>query len=420
MELNYLKYDTEDEFDYIFRLVGLKLENNADLDWEEIVRLTGLDVAGDTLRKAMQPKLFGSYWVYKRLKDKGITAQEVLQSTSLIPKSHLTKLTEVVGDYNIRKRGMELERLELAKAMREATPNVLLVEQFREYLETYDLQINPYHVQPRKDNGKSVIKMLLSDIHIGAEIDEEYNKFNWDVLVKRTEKYIQKVEEYARIFGADTISLTIMGDLIEGFDMRNPQKWECEFTGSEQLAKATEYVLNVIETLLKDGFNVDFSGVYGNHDRLVGNKHNSVEEDNAVFTVMNDVKLFYSLVGKRGMNVEKFRFVQYDPTFKYHVDEYFGVRGRYQHGDDDQIEDKSKISKYNDRDNDSYDFIVSGHIHHTRAVNRNRNTWDFYCGTIQGANEYGNNKIKSISDAIQNIIVIRDTGEFFQIPINLQ
>ena len=213
MELNYLKYDTEDEFDYIFRLVGLKLENNADLDWEEIVRLTNLDVAGDTLRKAMQPKLFGSYWVYKRLKDKGITAQEVLQSTSLIPKSHLTKLTEVVGDYNIRKRGMELERLELAKAMREATPNVLLVEQFRDYLETYDLQISPYHVQPRKDNGKSVIKMLLSDVHIGAEIDEEYNKFNWDILTKRTEKYIQKVEEYARIFGADIISLTIMGAL---------------------------------------------------------------------------------------------------------------------------------------------------------------------------------------------------------------
>jgi predicted phosphodiesterase len=211
-----------------------------------------------------------------------------------------------------------------------------------------------------------------------------------------------------------------MGDLIEGFDMRNPQKWDCEFTGSEQLAKATEYVLNITETLLKGGFNVDISGVYGNHDRLVGNKHNSIEEDNAVFTVMNDVKLFYSLMGTRGVNVDKVRFIQHDPTFKYHVDEYFGVRGRYQHGDDDQIEDKAKISKYNDRDNDTYDFVVSGHIHHSRATNRNRNTWDFYCGSIQGANEYGNNKIKSISDASQDIIVIRDTGEFFKITINLQ
>jgi UDP-2,3-diacylglucosamine pyrophosphatase LpxH len=419
MELNYIQHTNEDWFDYVFRLVGLKLEDGADLDWEEIVRLTGLDVAADTLRKAMQPKVFGSYWVYKKLKETGVTAEQILQSTSLIPKSHLSRLKEATGDYNIRKRNMELERLELAKMMRVATPNVLLTEQFREYIEGIELKIQPYHVEKRKDIGNSVIKMFLSDIHIGSEIEEEYNTYNWEVLQKRTSKFIEKTEEYARLFNADTISLTIMGDIIEGFDMRNPQKWDCEFHSAEQIEKAIEYVLGVVDQLLADGFNVDLSGVYGNHDRLVGNKHDSIEEDNAVYVVMKTVKLHYDLLAKKG-KIEKFRFIQSDMSFKYHIDEYFGVRGRYQHGDDDQIEDKTKISKYNDRDNDSYDYIVSGHIHHGRAVNRNRNTWDFYCGTIQGANEYGNNKIKSISDASQDIIIIRDTGEFFKITINLQ
>lgn len=420
MELKYLKFDNENDFDYLFRLVGLKLEQSADLDWEEIVELTGLEIANDTLRKAMQPKEIGAYWVYKKMKQSGVSTEQMLQSTSLIPKSHLDKLKEVAGDYNIRKRGMELERLELARAMRTATPNILLTEQFSEYLEGIEYEIKPYHTEKRKDVGKSVIKMILSDTHVGSDIEEEYNKFNWEILNKRTDRFIKATEEYAKLFNADTISLTILGDLIEGFDMRNPQKWDCEFNGSEQLAKATEYVLRVVEKLLSDGYNVDLSGVYGNHDRLVGNKHDSIEEDNAVYVVMENVKLFYKLLELRNGKIDKLKFVQHDPSYKYHVDEYFGIRGRYQHGDDDQVEDKTKISKYNDRDNDTYDFVVSGHIHHSRSVNRNRNSWDFYCGTIQGANEYGNNKIKSISDASQSIIVIRDSGEFFQIPINLQ
>jgi len=88
MDLKYLKFDNENDFDYLFRLVGLKLEQSADLDWEEIVELTGLEIANDTLRKAMQPKEIGAYWVYKKMKDSGVSTEQILQSTSLIPKSH--------------------------------------------------------------------------------------------------------------------------------------------------------------------------------------------------------------------------------------------------------------------------------------------------------------------------------------------
>lgn len=64
----YLREEDEELLDYIMRLYGIKLEEKPlDLEWQDIVDLCKLDTHRDVLRKALQPKLFGSYFVYKEL-----------------------------------------------------------------------------------------------------------------------------------------------------------------------------------------------------------------------------------------------------------------------------------------------------------------------------------------------------------------
>jgi UDP-2,3-diacylglucosamine pyrophosphatase LpxH len=348
---------------------------------------------------------------------------KTIQSKSLVPKSHLEKLSSMTGEYAIRKRGMELERLELAKLMREATPAILLTEAYKEYLEQYETPF-PESFKYLRGNkqGKSVIKSLLSDYHIGAEIDEEYNQFNYKVATERVKKYTDKILQTAELYNAHTISVTLMGDMIEGFTMRDTQKWECEFNASAQIVKAQEIVLMHIESLLKAGYNVHLSGVYGNHDRITGDKNKSIEEDNAVFIIIENIKNLYKWIEKyTGAMNEKLTIEQFiDGEYKYHVDEYYGFRTRYQHGDEDGSGDNVKIEKYNGVDNDSYDCIVFGHLHHGRVIHRNRNTYELYCGSIMGSNEYGKNRVKSLSDASQALIVIFENGETLPIHVNLQ
>lgn len=339
---------------------------------------------------------------------------------SLIPQSHLDKLKSITGEYSIRKRGMELERLELAKMMRDATPAILLAEQYKERLESVEPHIPLFVLGERKKVGTCVIKSLLSDLHVGLEIDEEYNQYNYKIAQERMIDYTNNVIDYAEIFGAHTVSITLMGDIVEGFDMRNPQKWDCEFTFSEQLVKAQELVMCHISMIMKAGYNVDISGVYGNHDRITGDKHDSVGENNAVYVILENIKqLFINIEKFTGEKIDKIRFVQYENTYKYHVDEYYGVRLRYQHGDDDSVGDNCKIEKYNGTDDDEYDGVVFGHLHHFRCTQRNRNQFELWCPCLQGANEYGRNRVKSTASQGQAIIIIRDNGTVLPININL-
>jgi len=351
----------------------------------------------------------------------GETEEDGFKPSSLTPKGHLYKLVELTGEYSIRKRSMELERLELSKLMRQATPAILLVEKYEEVLLKKDFLVPNFIFNKRNEKGSCVIKSLLSDLHIGLEIDEEYNQYNYEIAIKRMKKYTESILEYAQIFNANTISITLMGDIVEGFDLRNPQKWDCEFTFDEQIVKAQDLIMSHIYAIVKHGYNVDLSACYGNHDRLTGDKKDSVESNNAVFVIMENIKNTFKAIEKfTDKKIESVNFVQYDKDYKYHVDNYYGIKIRYQHGDKDNMNDKNKIEKYNGVDNDFYDGLVFGHYHHYRHTQRNRDTFEIYCGCLQGANDYGKDVVHSVSDSSQTIIIIRDNGKIIPININLQ
>ena len=68
MKEEYRRLEREDDLEYLMRLVGIKMENRGcELEWQDIVDSCDLDTHRDVLRKAVQPKKFGSYEIYKQL-----------------------------------------------------------------------------------------------------------------------------------------------------------------------------------------------------------------------------------------------------------------------------------------------------------------------------------------------------------------
>lgn len=370
------------------------------------------------IRKDMASYIRG----YDKGYERGLSDVEIKsERNSLIPKSHLERLKEVTGEYSIRKRDMELERLELAKLKREITPAILMTEQYVEYLNENGITI-PSDIKfiPTKV-GSCVIKSLPSDLHIGMVVDEDYNQYDYSVAQRRMRQYTQSILDYAKLFNANTVSITTMGDLVEATELRGNQKFDCEFHYAEQVSMAQDLIMEHIMTILNEGYKVDLSGVYGNHDRMVGSKNDNIDSSNATYVILENIKKTFEYMEKfSGKKFENISFVQYDNKYKYHVDEYYGFRIRYQHGDNDSKADTSKIEKYNGTDDDSYDALVFGHLHHYRHIQLNRHEFELYCPCLQGSNEYAKNQVKSTSNAGQAIIVIRDNGEVIPMNINLQ
>jgi hypothetical protein len=61
-----------------------------------------------------------------------------------------------------------------------------------------------------------------------------------------------------------------------------------------------------------------------------------------------------------------------------------------------------------------------GHLHHYRAISRNRNELELYSGGLMGANDYSKKKVKQIANASQTVMVIREDGMFYPFNIDLQ
>lgn len=421
------RIEGEDYDKYAMRLYNNKALYG--LDKDEIADILNKEFPDRSKGESAHRKDIASYTRgYNRGYDEGYecglsknTKTSTFKKNLLVPKSHLENLKEWVTEYDIKKRDMQLTRNELARKMRVATASILMTEEYRSYLDDNGIDISLFKYDKVENNGSAIIKSLPSDWHIGAEVNEEYNEYNYKIACYRMEKYTQSIIDYARIFNATTVSITGMGDYIEGFDMRNPQKWDCELTSVQQVELAKKLLIKHIMTLQDADLNVEVSGVAGNHDRVTGNKRDSVEENNFAYTIFQQIKDMFEFAEiVSGKKNERVKFVQKDDSYKYHVEEIYGNKIRYQHGDDDSKNDERKIEKYNGADNSQYDVLVFGHLHHFRDIQRNRNTREIYCSCLQGSNHYSKYNIKSVADAGQTIIVFRDNGEVLPININLQ
>lgn len=125
-------------------------------------------------------------------------------------------------------------------------------------------------------NRPRVLVPLLSDMHVGETVDANkikgFNRFNFEVLDERLDRWCTAVEEHfqhERAAGpVERIYLPIMGDMVTGENIYRGQWNHIEesamhqiFTGSDKLAKA-------LQRLSRLGVPIDVDGVGGNHARM--------------------------------------------------------------------------------------------------------------------------------------------------------
>ena len=242
---------------------------------------------------------------------------------------------------------------ELTQRYKEAVEESNKAKFFSDQLQSELLDILPtvseknVKVNTTPVKGKDIV-VLLSDLHIGAEVDglrltKDYNN---DILLG----YLKSVTHTVNTYGAESVTINILGDIIESFTgMNHANSWKSlgkRMYGSKVTIKAYEILLEFFCEVhnLKE---VNFIG--GNHDRPTASKNDEANGEIA--------ELIAYMIGQTlPCNV------YYDHSVI--AKDIYGIRYIMVHGDKGHS-GKNKIPNllFNHGDKDKFNLVVAGHLH---------------------------------------------------------
>lgn len=232
-----------------------KANHTLDMDWSEIIDKYGLDIHFDTLRKATQT-IFGGAFVSEYFKSK---------KASFNDETYLAEIRAEKQNVRIEKQRLFDERTALNKTLRE-------VARTKEDLEKLELLI--------KENGQTVFKpihnvvecsdndtiALLSDFHLGQQVNNNFGKYDSDIAAERLEKYAREIISIKELHNSENLYIFLLGDLISG-EIHFTTQLENRENVTEQIQKSAELICAFVYELSKHFRNVYVNGVAGNHSR---------------------------------------------------------------------------------------------------------------------------------------------------------
>jgi len=333
-----------------------------------------------------------------------------------VAEGKLEAIKQAVGDMYYQKVDNQQVLRELNKIKKGLTTSALAVEELRNvFLDEVNFEIPHYAFQPRLVNGKNKAILVVTDWHLGLLIKNvKGNSYNLEIAKKRINKLKEETLEYCKTFGINDLYVCHLGDAIEHVSMRNNnQAFEAEINFSQQVVKATEYMIELLVNLAEH-INVEFESISGNHDRSNGSKNDNIDGDNAIVIINENIKNFIRL-----SKIPRLTMVDNDAYMNEIVKDINGKKFKMVHGDEDSGRDADKVSKHNSMDETTYDCLISGHLHSFKAIQCNNGAWFIQVGTLAGYNNYAK-KLKCTTNANQGLIIVTETGKILPFPIDLQ
>lgn len=259
--------------------------------------------------------------------------------------------------------------------------------------------------------------LAFSDFHVGAEVfNTATGGYNFEKLKARSIQFLTEAVATAKKHQVEHVHVYFVGDLIEHINMRNVnQAFEAEFTATEQIAKGTRLLYEIICEVARNFEKVTFGMVGGNHDRFQGNKGDKIYNDNVAYLSLDTLFLLQG-VGALPENV--YLIDNRDDVYSF-TDKVAGKNVKVIHGDFEAKKDDVKIRTH--IRNEEIHYMIMGHIHTTRIVQEDFSRYHVYVGSPMGANNYSTEHNFPTTEPTQMLILINpDTDAPIFNPITLK
>jgi len=340
------KLESENEFEWKLRLCNSKLNKEIDLDWSELIVILGLSCSSDHLRKLSYAyKEYGEYLSVKEIES--------------IDKSSDSE-SEFIQNITRAKEELYKEKVKLQDERRMYNAFVRVEARWEEMKDVIECEARSLNTtKPLLSNnvpiksGEQVASLLLSDLHLGIEVDTYLNTYNIEIAKEYLKTLELKVIEYCRIHNVKELNMEILGDLVSGIIHITTRLYQQESIINQTMICAemlAEMVHNLSVKLEK--INIYFS--VGNHARVVANYKEHMSEENFEYLILWHLKTRLKDVD----NVE-FKDNVYDSEMI--VYEVFGKKIISVHGHKDKPE--SAVMKLSQMLGILFDECHMGHFH---------------------------------------------------------
>lgn len=368
--------------------------------WKDLVEYLGIDKSPDAFRK----------WIYRseellESEDESTSIKFVDKQKEELPLDEdeeqfkrdyitLTKNRDILNSY--RKSLRDEARIDVLKdALKETVSKLNALP-----------DMNGYGIEAVNDGHVEAVA-LLSDLHIGVDCDNFYNKYNNEIAAERLNTWVDTVIYYCTTHAVSRLNVLNLGDLIHGL-IHVSARLEQQYDVVEQIMVASELLAKALNRLTELPCEIIYRSVTDNHSRAVANLHEHIEKEN-----------FYKLIDwylQERLKDTKIQFM-FD-----NIDNSVGLfkllNGKtfaFAHG---HLEDYNKsFQNLVGATRQFIDYIAMGH-YHSEKTKTFQGCKVYVNGSIVGTEQYALSK-RLFSKPSQTLLIFDEFGNEVNLSINL-
>lgn len=310
------KRDNETEVDFHKRIIYGKLVDKTlnDYDYSELSTYAyGKEYSSDVARRMF----YGSR-----------------KTLELIDKEQLNNIedNELLNKIEDKTRELEKEKIKFQDQKREYRHFLRLDARWEHLKDTLVEEIQYMNKNyPLLNNNVDFIKhdgnigcLLLSDFHVGLEVDTYFNKFNSDIFKDNIKVLEKKVINYCKLHDVFELNVELLGDLINGYIHISTRIYNDEDVIQQTVLCAevlSQFLYNISKEISL--LNVHYS--VGNHGRCMASYRENIDSENFEYLILWHLKTRLSNI----TNI-KFKENKYEDeiiVFKVFDKTIFGVHG---------------------------------------------------------------------------------------------
>lgn len=391
--------ESENEFQYLWRLGQAKDSGILDIDWNGIADLMN-KYFGDPDKPYSEAAWRKPYQMAKKFLENGVF-------NNLSEDEYFKELRLQKQEIQKEKRKLYDERLDINRRLREESRLETTIEKIENMLSNVS---NSRYLtySPTVSESQNDMIVCLSDLHIGATYYGFDGTYDSLIAKERLKKYLSEIINIQKTHNAENCVCLLLGDLISGSIHKTISVTNKENV-IEQVKLACEYISDFVYELGKHFKNVELRGVAGNHSRLE-------DKEDALLGERLDTLILW-FIKSMLKNVKNISVIDEDvddtlSTFFVRDKLYFGVHGDFDTTSDASISKLilwSKMTPY---------CVVCGHKHYP-AMTDVSGIKVIQSGSLGGSGDEYTRQKRLTGKPSQTVLVVNDQGIKCCYPIEL-
>lgn len=273
---------TEDEM-YTIGCAFIEMNNSQKREvggWDKLVEiLKPLDKNGEVMKKG---DTFRQWIKGRRYTRSEMVHNEHMLSGKTIDGLSFDEFKEKTEDIKRDLYKQQVKTRDSLNAYRKVLRSEARLEDFKDLMRDMVTDINALPVvkyEGEVDVCDTEAVLLLSDLHIGVEIDNHYNKYNIEIARKRVKKLVADTIRYCTRNHVERLYVLSLGDYCMG-SIHTSARLEQEVDVVSQIMVASEIIADALNQLQAAAPEIVFCSCTDNHSRMLPNLSESIESEN--------------------------------------------------------------------------------------------------------------------------------------------